>query len=112
MSRACRICGYPLDRKNRTGLCSNRTAACRKAREQLTAGEKPGKFRIAIKAGDTFGRWTALENYSPASKEILVRCECGLERRLTGEILVNGHSRSCRSCGGKFRARSLRPPYL
>ena len=35
--RQCRICGYPLDRKNRTGLCSNKTPACRKAREQLTA---------------------------------------------------------------------------
>lgn len=109
--RQCRICGYPLDRKNRTGLCSNKTPACRKAREQLTAEEKPGKFRVIIKPGDTFGRWTALEEYTQENKLILCRCECATERRVYGERLTNSHSLSCGLCVKK-RPRLPKEPYL
>lgn len=109
--RRCRICGYPLDRKNRTGLCSNKTPACRKAREQLAAEEKPGKFRVVIKAGDTFGRWTALESYSMENRYVLCRCECGTERRVFGIALTNSHSLSCGKCV-KSRPRPPKEPYL
>lgn len=111
-SRQCRICGYPLDRKNRTGLCSNRTPACRKARDHLATEEKPGKFRVVIKAGDTFGRWTALEDYDRASRTALCRCECGTERRIDGSQLVYGYTTACRSCGQKKRRKPAKEPYL
>jgi hypothetical protein len=107
----CRICGYPLDRKNRTGLCSNKTPACRKAREQLNAEEKPGKFRVTINPGDTFGRWMALEPYSMENRRILVRCACGTERRVFGVVLTNGHSKSCGSCV-KALPRLPKQPYV
>ena len=109
--RCCRICGYPLDSKNRTGLCSNRTPACRKARDQLTADQKPGKFRVAIAPGDIFGRWTALEAYSMENKNILCRCECGAERRVFGIALTNGHSLSCGVCIRRG-PRLPKEPYL
>jgi hypothetical protein len=107
----CRICGRPLDSKNRTGLCSNKTPACRKARDQLTAEEKPGKFRVVINPGDTFGRWTALEAYSMENRYVLCRCACGTERPVFGMALTNDHSLSCGICV-KSGPRPAKEPYL
>lgn len=109
--KTCRICGYPLDSKNQTGLCSNRTPACREARRRLAADEKPGKFRVAIKTGDTFGRWTALESYDRADLRVLCRCECGTERRVHGTSLTHSRSLSCGLCV-KSRPRPPKEPYL
>ena len=108
----CEVCGGSLDRKNRSGICGRRNPACRKARREKPRDTSPEPYRITIKTGDTFGRWTALEDYTLDNREILVRCECGTEQRIHGEALVNGHSRGCRSCGQKFRARPPHPPYL
>jgi hypothetical protein len=110
--RQCRICGYPLDSKNRTGLCSNKTPACREARRHLTSDEKPGKFRVAIKAGGTFGLWTALEDYDRTTLDVLCRCACGKEKRLGGSELTYGRTKGCPSCSQKNRKRPAREPYL
>lgn len=112
VSKQCRICGYPLDSKNRTGLCSNRTEACRMARRRLQAEEKPGKFRVAIKAGDTFGMWVALEDYDHTAPYVLCRCTCGTEKRVHGTSLVNDRSHGCLSCVQKHRKRPAKEPYL
>ena len=112
--RYCEVCGDPIRSDNRTGICGNHEkTACmreRKRREALRAGTVA--HRIKISAGDTFGRWTALEDYSLDNKNILVRCECGFERRLPGQTLVNGHSRGCQRCGQKFRKMPERLPYI
>lgn len=107
----CRICGYPLSTKNLTGLCSNRTPACRRARDKLTAAEKPGKLRTTIKTGDVFGRWTALEDCGHADQRVRCRCECGTERGVHGTLLTRGRSRSCGLCV-RSRPRPPREPYL
>lgn len=109
--KRCRICGHPLDRKNRTGLCGNRTPACRRARDHLTAEQKPGKFRVVINPGDTFGRWTVLEAYSMENRRVLCRCTCGTERRVDGIALTNKHSLSCGICV-RTGPRLPKEPYL
>lgn len=48
-----------------------------------------------VHPGDTFGRWTALEEYVPGNLHILCRCECGTERTVHVDALRRGASRSC-----------------
>ena len=40
---------------------------------------------IMIKAGDAFGRWVTLEDYTRGNRRILVRCKCGTVRRVPGQ---------------------------
>lgn len=112
--RFCEVCKDPIRSDNRTGICGNHEkTACmreRKRKEALRAGTVAHRIKISV--GDTFGRWTALEDYSLDNKNILVRCECGFERRLPGQTLVNGHSRGCQRCGQKFRKQPERLPYI
>lgn len=94
----CKLCGDPLTRKNRTGYCGSRTKKpeCYKAAKRERRKNKTLEtYRVTIKAGDTFGQWTALEDYSPGSKTILVRCECGTERHVRTGALVSGASAGC-----------------
>jgi hypothetical protein len=110
----CKICGTPLSPRNRTGICNSRKRPeCRlAARRELRRDKTSQPYRIAIKAGDRFGLWTALEDYSLDSKTVLVRCDCvrRTERRLRGSLLVQGHSQSC----GCTRSGPIpsREPYL
>ena len=96
----CKICGDPLRSMNRTGICnSKKKRECRlAARRELTKNKAAQEYRIAIKAGDKFGLWTAFEDYVVGSKSVLVRCDCGTERRVRGSALLNGGSQSC-GCG-------------
>ena len=98
--RACKICGTPLTRRNRSGICGSKgQPECRKAAtRQIRRDGNWEAYSLIIKAGDTFGRWTALEDYGRDNREILVRCECGTEKRLRGHLLSGGFSQSCGHC--------------
>lgn len=109
--KACEICGQPLRLDNKTGICSDRgTSECRRVRRRMNRGaEDPRAQRhlLTIHPGDTFGLWTALEEYSTNSKTVLCCCECGTERAVRASNLVRGESGSCR-CGPHKR----RKPFL
>jgi hypothetical protein len=108
----CNVCGDPLGGHNKSGICSDHTKTdCmreRKRREAIAAGVAAHRIKISI--GDTFGRWTALEDYGIENKRILVRCECGTDRRVSGTYLVRGNSASC-GCSRR-KPRWGKPPYL
>jgi hypothetical protein len=60
--------------------------------------------------GRTFGKLTVLGPHTELLHRYFawrVRCECGIEKVMTGRTLVGGHSRSC-GCvrKSKMRARS------
>lgn len=109
----CEVCGDLLHFNNKWGVCTDperpACAAVRKDRERAAHGRERPR-RIAIKAGDSFGRWTAVEDYSLTDKRVLMRCECGTERRIFGTTLLRGGSTSCGCSRRKPRAR--KPPYL
>jgi len=113
--KTCEICGRPLRCDNRTGVCSARgSTECLRVRQRIGRGVADPKARrhlIVIKPGDTFGLWTALEDYDPKRKRVLCRCECGIERPVRGAHLVNGESRSCGRCGPR-KERLRKGPYL
>ena len=112
--KACEICGKPLRLDNKTGLCSDRgTSECRRVRRRMDRGvadPRASRHLIIIKPGDTFGLWTALEEYSPKCKMVLCRCECGTVRPVRAVNLVSGESRSC-GCG-PYKERLREGPYL
>lgn len=112
--KTCEICGKPLRCDNKTGLCSTRgTSECSRVRKRMDRGAadpRASRYLITIKPGDTFGLWTALEEYDPKRRYVLCRCECGTERRVKAVNLVSGESRSC-GCGPR-RARLRNGPYL
>ncbi len=114
--KTCEICGRPLRCDNKTGLCSERGATeCLRVRQRIGRGVADPRARrqlIAIKPGDTFGSWTALEEYNPKRKRVLCRCSCkrGTERLVRGEHLAGGTSRSC-GCA-RYENRSPKAPYL
>jgi hypothetical protein len=94
----CKLCGDPLSRRNRTGYCGsrkNKPECYNAARRERRKNKDLETYRVTIKAGDTFGQWTVLEDYSPGDKAILVRCECGTERRVRTSALIGGTSRGC-----------------
>lgn len=108
----CKICGHTLRADNRTGICvSKNRSECRNAarRERRNSGQvRP--FDLGIKAGDRFGRWTALEDCSRSNQRAPVRCDCGTERRVLGKELTKGASQSC-GCA-RNGPRLYRGPYL
>jgi hypothetical protein len=112
--KTCEVCGRPLRCDNKTGLCSDRSATeCWRVRQRMGRGAAdPRGYRhlIVIRPGDTFGLWTALEEYSPKRKLVLCRCECGTERPVRGAHLANGESGSCGA--DLHRARRRNGPYL
>ena len=112
--RHCEVCGTPLRCDNEVGICTGRgKPECRQARRrrmrEAVARPEAGSY---IKAGDTFGRWTALEDYSRDNRDILVRCGCerGTEKRVRGKLLVSGENRSCGCLRSEPRQNKL--PYL
>lgn len=60
--------------------------------------------RPLIKAGETFGHWTVLEDEIRGEPLIACRCVCGKERRVLKKMLLKGASRSC-GCRGKGGTR-------
>jgi predicted nucleic acid-binding Zn ribbon protein len=111
----CKVCGDPLNFDNKYGVCSDRTRPeCLRVRhraERGVADPMGHAHRVTIKAGDTFGRWTALEDYSASARRVLVRCDCGAVRRVTGTKLNNGETFSCGCARYETRGRN-KPPYL
>jgi predicted nucleic acid-binding Zn ribbon protein len=116
--KSCKVCAAPLRCNNRTGICSNRdNTECMRVRQRAERGvtDPMGQPpRIIIKAGDPFGLWTALEDYSPPRKTILCRCGCenGTKKPVRVSHLVDGRSLSCGCARYVTRARKERTPYL
>jgi hypothetical protein len=112
--KTCEICGKPLRCDNKTGICSTRgTSECSRVRKRMDRGAadpRASRRLIVIKPGDTFGRWTALEDYDPKRKVVLCRCECGTEKPVRGAHLINGQSRACGR--GHRKARLREAPYI
>ena len=96
--RVCKICGRPLTRRNHSGICGSNPECKNAARRQIRKDKNWEAYSLVIKAGDTFGRWTVLEDYSRENRAILVRCECGTEKRVRGSVLNGGFSQSCGHC--------------
>ena len=94
----CEVCGDPIRIDNRYGICANgskpacREVRMRRMRQGITAADLKNPL---FEAGAVFGMWTALEPCAAQKQFVLCRCECGTERRVSGEKLIRGLSRSC-----------------
>ena len=113
----CRVCGAPLRFDNTTGICSgtNSTPECNRERknlERVALGLPPygpAEDVTEVRAGDTFGLWTVMEDGRGVVNYVQCRCECGTERPVTIARLTEGRSASC---GAKCAARRAANPYL
>jgi hypothetical protein len=113
----CEVCGDPIRIDNRYGICTNGSKpACmearrRRMRQGITAADLKNPL---FAAGEVFGKWTALEPCAAQKQFVLCRCECGnTERRVLGEKLIRGLSRSCgcNAMAAMVRAR-FSAPYI
>ena len=94
--RRCEVCGDPIRRDNKYGVCTNGSRPeCIEARRRKRAEQAPVIRQAVVAAGQVFGNWTALEPCTAQKQYVLCRCQCGKERRVSGERLVTGRSRSC-----------------
>lgn len=115
--RQCRVCGAPLRFDNTTGICSgtNSTPDCNRERKNLERVAQglppfqPAEDIIQVRAGDTFGFWTVLEDGRGVVNYVPCRCACGTERNVTIARLTEGRSTSC---GTECTARRAASPYL
>jgi hypothetical protein len=113
----CRVCGGSLRFGNTTGICSgtNATSECKRERknlERIAAGlppYEPAEDVTEVRAGDTFGLWTVMEDGRGLVSYVLCQCKCGDERPVTIARLTEGKSASC---GRKCKARRASDPYL
>ena len=104
----CEVCGARLWRGNTTGICGDsKRTACARERARRT-----GVAMIFITAGDTFGKWTALESGRSAYGRTLRRCECGTEKPVINAGLVRGRSKSCGCNLLAASARRFPNPYI
>lgn len=112
--RRCEICGSRIKQDNQTGICGSRERPeCRKehrTRMRRLRGT-PGRARVAVTAGDVFGKWTVLESRLGNSM-VPVRCECGTERSILIYNLTRAISRSCGCLLKEASARRFPDPYL
>ena len=114
----CEVCGDPIRIDNRYGICVNGSkpacmeARVRRMRQGITAADLKNPL---FEAGAVFGRWTALEPCAAQKQFVLCRCGCerGTERRVKGEKLIRGLSRSCgcNAAAAMVRAR-FSAPYI
>lgn len=59
------------------------------------------KWVIDDLTGRRFGKWTVLsrtENYKGRAPQWICRCDCGLEKTVSGRSLTQGWSKGCMSC--------------
>jgi hypothetical protein len=93
----CSACGTPLRRTNTVGICTTNPECTNLNLEaHRRAQGVSAKTPIRVKAGDTFGCWTAQEDYTPnPQRTILCRCACGNEVTRQVSALLRGESRSC-----------------
>ena len=107
-----KLCAHPDGCPNPPrifGLCKMHATRLRETGE---LGPVESKLTpIVIRAGDTFGKWTALEDYDRTDGRVLCRCECGTERRVYARLLDSGGSRSC-NCGHPSRQRRPAEPIV
>lgn len=78
----------------RRGLCPMHAERAKRTGETGPAGLiiKP---RV-VDAGDTFGRWTALDAYRRGNAQrVMCQCECGTKRLVVVHSLLYGLSKSC-----------------
>ena len=111
--KTCEICGKPLRLDNKTGICSDRGTECARVRKRMDRGAadpRGHRHLLVIKPGDTFGLWTALEEYSTNGKTVRCRCACGRVRSIRASALTRGETRSC----GRhpYGERMRNAPYL
>jgi hypothetical protein len=65
--------------------------------------------KSVVSTGSRFGCWTVIEETEPKRhtkrihRMVFCRCDCGLERTLQLQNLVQGRSKQCRSCAAKNR---------
>lgn len=65
--------------------------------DEETVLEAEDRRRRAIEPGMVFGKWTVIgENPHKRRGKVLCRCECGAEREVYVENLINGRSKSCK----------------
>jgi hypothetical protein len=105
--RYCEICGRQLRRDNSLGVCYGRGSdACAKERERRRGqvrrhGVIPASMEgwtrpPYMEARAVFGRLTVLEDVQRSQDPVLVRCECGVEKRIKRAVsLTIGEVRSC-----------------
>lgn len=112
--RTCEVCRVPLRRDNNLGICSGvGKPACRLEREsRRRAGITGIQERVAVSAGQAFGRWTALEAGRTANTHVACRCECGTERRVRCWSLKSGKSRDCGCAWRSERVMRGGAPYI
>jgi len=113
-------CGHPDGcprMARRDDLCPMHAQRLKRTGKLGPAGSL--RKEAVVRAGDTFGRWTALEDYDrKTGRRILCRCECerGTEKRVDVWTLRNGTSRSCgclqRDVASLPRSRGPKGVYL
>jgi len=96
-SRICDVCARPINRNNQSGICGRPDSPeCVKERGRRNReGFAADLDRPTITAEERFGNWTALETCGTQKHYVLCRCACGVVKRVRGEKLVSGLSRSC-----------------
>lgn len=77
--------------------------------------------KLEIKVGDTFGRWTVLEEAEPivyrcgnrncTKRRVKVQCECGCQRTLISSDLKRGKSQGCNACARRKHGYFRHPLY-
>jgi hypothetical protein len=95
--RYCETCGCELRSDNEMGICGDTTKpACNQERKRRQkAGFARDADRLAVTAGEVFGRWTALESARNVTEKVRCRCECGAEHPVLARNLALGISRDC-----------------
>lgn len=73
-----------------------KSCGCIRRENAAAVGKRNGSL---ISVGETFGRWTVLEqDLTKATKRIMCRCSCGTEQLVSRNSLVSGTSKGCKRC--------------
>lgn len=106
----CQNCGIVIRWDAKWGFCGT-SAECRRLAAHAYRRSRGEPTRLlTIRAGDTFTRWTVLEDYANNLAPLMCRCECGTERLVGISSLTTGNSTSCGCSRRKPMKRSA--PYI
>lgn len=67
--------------------------------------------KLNCKLGDTFGNWTVVDDNTfvkSGHTYVKVQCKCGKVEDKCLSDLVNGRTKSCRSCAARARGASIK----
>lgn len=83
----------------RYSLINGVSSSCGCRMDELRASDEFSRSRVRypVNPGERYGRWTVVE--VPNYRDVLVRCDCGTERRVRAADIRRDDERASRSCG-------------